>query len=94
MDVTINLNLTPAEARQLVGLPDVQRLQDAALAKMQDRVMAQAETFSADGLLDAWFGGRQMPQWMRFATSSAEPCPRASQEAWRPQRGRNPVETR
>ena len=58
MDVTINLNLTPAEARQLMGLPDVQRSQDAALAKMQDRVMAQAETFSADGLLDAWFGGK------------------------------------
>jgi len=57
MDVTINLNLTPAEARQLLGLPDVQRLQDAALAKMQDRIMAQAEAFSADGLLNAWFGG-------------------------------------
>jgi hypothetical protein len=57
MDVTINLNLTPAEARQLMGLPDVQRLQDAALAKMQDRIMAQAETFSADGLLNTWFGG-------------------------------------
>ena len=56
MDVTINLNLTPAEARQLMGLPDVQRLQDAALAKMQDRIMAQAETFSADGLLNTWFG--------------------------------------
>jgi hypothetical protein len=58
MDVTINLNLTPAEARQLMGLPDVQRLQDAALAKMQDRVMAQAEVFSPDALLDAWFGGK------------------------------------
>ena len=57
MDVTINLNLTPAEARQLLGLPDVQRLQDAALAKMQDRIMAQAEAFSADGLLNTWFGG-------------------------------------
>jgi hypothetical protein len=57
MDVTINVNLTPAEARQLMGLPDVQPLQDAALAKMQDRIMAQAEAFSADGLLNTWFGG-------------------------------------
>ena len=56
MDVTININLTPAEVRQMMGLPDVQRLQDAALAKMQDRIMARAETFSADGLMDAWFG--------------------------------------
>ena len=57
MDITINLNLTPAEARQLLGLPDVQPLQDAALAKMQERIMAQAETLSADGLLNTWFGG-------------------------------------
>jgi uncharacterized protein DUF6489 len=57
MDVTINLNLTPVEARQLMGLPDVQPLQDAALAKMQDRIMAQAEAFSAEGLLNTWFGG-------------------------------------
>jgi hypothetical protein len=58
MDVTINLNLTPAEARQLMGLPDVQRVQDAALATMQDRIVAQAATFPAEGLLDAWFGGK------------------------------------
>jgi hypothetical protein len=57
MDVTINLNLTPAEARQMMGLPDVQRLQDAALDRMQDRIMAQADTFSAEGLLNTWFGG-------------------------------------
>lgn len=57
MDVTINLNLTPTEARQLMGLPDVQPLQEAALAKIQERIMAQAEAFSADGLLNTWFGG-------------------------------------
>jgi Family of unknown function (DUF6489) len=56
MDVTINVNLTPAEARQLMGLPNVQPLQDAALSRMQDTIMAQAEAFSADGLLNTWFG--------------------------------------
>ena len=58
MDVTINLNLTPAEARQLMGLPDVKRVQDAALATMQDRIVAHAATFPAEGLLDTWFGGK------------------------------------
>ena len=57
MDITISLNLTPAEARQVMGLPDVKPLQDAALAKMQDKIMAQAEAFSAEGLLNTWFGG-------------------------------------
>jgi hypothetical protein len=66
MDVTINLNLSPAEARALMGLPDLQPLQDAALAKIQDRVMAQAEMFSADGLLNAWFGGSANPAMEAF----------------------------
>jgi len=57
VDVTININLTPVEARQLVGLPDVQPLQQAALAKVEERVLAQAETFSVDGMLNSWFGG-------------------------------------
>lgn len=57
MDVTITINLTPAEARELMGLPDVQPLQNAALARMREKVMAQAETFTADGLLNMWLGG-------------------------------------
>ncbi|QIG98276.1 MULTISPECIES: DUF6489 family protein [unclassified Bradyrhizobium] len=66
MDVTININLTPAEVRQLMGLPDVQPLQEAALAKMQDGIMARAETFSTDGLLDAWFGTKANPAMDAF----------------------------
>jgi len=58
MDVTINLNLTPVEARQLMGLPDVQRVQDAALATMQDRIVALAATLPVEGLLEPWVGGK------------------------------------
>jgi Family of unknown function (DUF6489) len=57
MDVTITVNLTPAEARELMGLPDIQPLQNAALARMQDSVLAQVDKYSADGLLNTWFGG-------------------------------------
>jgi hypothetical protein len=57
MDVTINVNLTPKEARELMGLPDLQPLQDEALAEIRRRVMAQAENISADGLLKSWFMG-------------------------------------
>jgi hypothetical protein len=53
MDVTINLNLTLVEVRQLLGFPDNRRLHDAAL----DRILALTETFSADGPLNTWFGG-------------------------------------
>jgi Family of unknown function (DUF6489) len=54
MDVTISVNLTPKEARELMGLPDLRPLQDEALAEIRRRVMAQAESISADGLLKSW----------------------------------------
>jgi hypothetical protein len=55
MDVTVNIKPTPAEARQLMGLPDVEPLQVAVLAKVEQRIMEQAEKLSADGLLNTWF---------------------------------------
>lgn len=57
MDVTINVNLTPKEARELMGLADLQPLQEEALAGIRRSVMAQAENISADGLLKTWFMG-------------------------------------
>jgi len=57
MNVTINVDLTPAEARELMGLPDVKPLHDAALARVEQSVMAQADKFSAAGLMDTWFAG-------------------------------------
>ena len=57
MNVTINVDLTPSEARELMGLPDVRPLHDAALARVEQSVMAQADKFSAAGLMDTWFAG-------------------------------------
>jgi hypothetical protein len=57
MNVTINVDLTPSEARELMGLPDVKPLHDAALARVEQSVMAQADKFSAAGLMDTWFAG-------------------------------------
>jgi hypothetical protein len=57
MNATLNVDLTPSEARELMGLPDVKRLQDAAMARIEQKVMAQADNFSADGLMNTWFAG-------------------------------------
>jgi hypothetical protein len=57
MNVTINVDLTPSEARELMGLPDVKPLHDAALARVEKSVMAQADNFSAEGLMNNWFAG-------------------------------------
>src|ERR1700758_956020 len=57
MNETINVELTPSEARELVGLPDVKPFHNAALARVEQSVMAQADKFSAVGPMDTWFAG-------------------------------------
>ena len=57
MDVNININLTPAEARRVMGLPDLEPLQKAALAKVEQKIMEQAEQISPDALFNTWFAG-------------------------------------
>ena len=66
MKVTIDIDFTPLEAREFLGLPDVQPLQAAVLAKIEERVMAEAEKFSPEGLMKIWFsGGPQSADWLR-----------------------------
>jgi hypothetical protein len=55
MKVTIEIDCTPLEARTFMGLPDVQPMQAAVLAEIERRLMAEAEKFSPEGLMQAWF---------------------------------------
>lgn len=66
MKVTINIDCTPLEARQFMGLPDVQPMQTAVLAEMEKRMLAEAAKFSPDGFMRAWFSeGQQSADWFR-----------------------------
>jgi hypothetical protein len=66
MKVTIEIDCTPVEARQFMGLPDVQPMQAAVMAEIEKRVMAEAAKFSPDGFLRAWFSeGQQGAEWFR-----------------------------
>ena len=53
MKVTIKIDCTPLKARQFFGLPDVQPMQAALLAQMEKRLMAEAEKFTPEGLMQA-----------------------------------------
>lgn len=59
MKVTVEVDCTPAEARQFMGLPDVAPLQAAVMAEMEHKVMAEMERFSPDTLLKGWFSFAQ-----------------------------------
>jgi len=54
MKITVDIDCTPAEARQFMGLPDLEPLQKAAMAEIEKRMMAEIERFSPEGLLKTW----------------------------------------
>ena len=55
MKVTIEVDCTPLEARQFMGLPDVQPIQAAAMAELEKRILTEMERVSPEGLLHTWF---------------------------------------
>jgi hypothetical protein len=54
MKIKIDIDCTPAEARQFIGLPDLAPLQKAAMAEIEKRMMAELERYSPEGLIKAW----------------------------------------
>lgn len=54
MKVKIDIDMTPMEARELFGLPDVRPLQDAWLAKMNAQMEEHLEQMTPEGMIQAW----------------------------------------
>ena len=82
MKITVEVDCTPAEARQFFGLPDVEPMQKAIMAEMEKTVLKEALRFSPEALMQTWFSS--MPsgaEWFRdmfgkmIATGVASPRP-------------------
>lgn len=56
MKVKIEIDCTPEEARTFMGLPDVQPMQAAVMAKMERQMMDGIEALSPDAVLKSWMG--------------------------------------
>jgi hypothetical protein len=75
MQITINVECTPEEARAFFGMPDVQPMQRALLNELQDRMTANiramdpAELFRT--LMPASVEG--FKRWQEMFTSQAQP---------------------
>jgi hypothetical protein len=54
MKVNIELDLTPKEAREVLGLPDLEPMQAAVLARIEARMLEATDILSAEGLLRTW----------------------------------------
>jgi hypothetical protein len=73
MKINIELDMTPEEARRLMGLPDVTALQSEMLDEMRRRMKAALDTSDPQALLKAWMplGGQGFEQFQKFLWDSA-----------------------
>ncbi len=55
MKVNVEIDCTPLEARQFMGLPDVQPMQTAVMEKLQQQMAANIEKVSPEALMQSWF---------------------------------------
>jgi hypothetical protein len=73
MKINIELDMTPEEARRLMGLPDVAALQNEMLDEMRKRMKAAVDTSDPQALLKAWMplGAQGFEQFQKFLWDSA-----------------------
>ena len=68
MKITINIDCTPGEARQYMGLPDVAPMQEAMLRELQERMMANVSSLQPAEMIKAWFP-MGMDSWLEMQKS-------------------------
>lgn len=55
MKINVEVDCTPLEARQFFGLPNVEPMQNAMLAQLEQRMLSEMERFSPEALMRSWF---------------------------------------
>ena len=55
MKVNVEVDCTPLEARQFLGLPDVQPMQKAMMDEMHARMKEIIYKFTPEALMKTWF---------------------------------------
>ena len=74
MKVHVDFEMTPEEARKLMGLPDVSAMQKKLVAEMERRMMAALDsTADPEAVLKTWFswGNQGLEQFQKFLRDSA-----------------------
>ncbi len=57
MKITIDIDCTPQEARVFLGLPDVEAMQEALVAKLQERLATSLDAMDPEALMKLWLPG-------------------------------------
>jgi hypothetical protein len=59
MKVNIEVEMTPEEARRMMGLPDVSALQQRMLEEMEGRMKAGFDAADPEAMMKAWMPGME-----------------------------------
>lgn len=54
MKITIDIDCSPKEARDFLGLPDIKPLQEAFMANLQDKLSTGLSKEDMDKMFDLW----------------------------------------
>lgn len=57
MKITIDIDCTPQEARAFFGLPNIEPMQEALVAQMQERLARYLDAMDPDALIKTWLPG-------------------------------------
>jgi hypothetical protein len=73
MKVHVEMDMTPEEARKLMGLPDVSKMQKEMMEEVQRRMKAAMDTSDPEGMMRAWMplAGPGFEQFQKFLWDSA-----------------------
>ena len=72
MKVNIEVDMTPEEARRLMGLPDISAFQERMVKEIEKRMKAAIDTSDPEAMMKAWMPGLQgFEQFQRFLWDAA-----------------------
>lgn len=74
MKVHVEVEMTPEEARSLMGMPDVAPLQEKMMEEMQARMKAAFDTGDPEAMMQAWMplgGAKAFEQFQKYLWDGA-----------------------
>ena len=73
MKLNVEIDLTPAEARAFLGMPDVSAVNAHLVQEIQKRIDANLALAAPEELMKSWmaFGGQASEQFMKLMAAAA-----------------------
>ncbi|MBV9421035.1 MAG: hypothetical protein JO348_14805 [Alphaproteobacteria bacterium] len=73
MKMNIQIDMTPKEAREFLGLPDVSKAQERMMSEIEKRMKAAIDINDPEAMMKAWMplGGAGFEQFQRFLFDGA-----------------------